>query len=117
MNKQVRVKNTVQILLATILMCVGFANAQTQGGDIIGIVSLKDGSAIPGVAVVVTGTNLIGKRTVVTVENGTYQMLGMPTGSYKVVFSLEGFQTITKTGINLDLGKTYKLDATMSQSN
>ncbi len=115
MNKQVRVKNTMQILLAAFLMCVGFANTQVKAGEIIGSVIRKDGSAIPGVSVEATSINLIGKNVSVTNVNGTYLMQGMPTGSYKVVFSLEGFQTITKTDIQVDLSKTYKLDVIMSQ--
>ncbi len=114
MNQQIRIKNTLKILLATILMCVGFANAQVKAGEIIGSVIREDGSAIPGVSVVATSINLIGKVASVTNVNGIYRIQG-PTGSYKVVFSLEGFQTITKTDIQVDLSKTYQLDVIMSQ--
>ncbi len=115
MNKQIRIKNTLQILLATILMCVGFANAQVKAGEITGSVIREDGSAIPGVSIVATSINLISKAISVTNVNGIYQIQGIPTGYYKVVFSLEGFQTITKTDIQVDLSKTHKLDVIMSQ--
>ncbi|MCP4293887.1 MAG: carboxypeptidase regulatory-like domain-containing protein [bacterium] len=94
---------------------IGASDTPPQSGEIIGTVSRADGSAIPGVSVEVTSINLIGKKMVVTGYNGTYRLQGLPTGSYKAVYTQEGFQTVTKTGITVDSGLTYKLDVIMRQ--
>ncbi len=75
---------------------IGASNTPPQSGEIIGTVSRADGSAIPGVSVEVTGINLIGKKMVVAGDNGTYRLQGLPIGSYKAVYTQEGFQTVTK---------------------
>ncbi len=94
---------------------IGASDTPPQSGEIIGTVSRADGSAIPGVSVEVTGINLIGKKIAFTGDNGTYRLQGLPTGSYKAVYSQEGLQTVTKKGINVSLGMTYQLNVTMSQ--
>lgn len=82
-------------------------------GEVIGTVVLEDGSAIPGLAVEATSTNLIGKRTSVTGDNGTYRFLGLPSGTYLFTFYLEGFKTTKRSSIKVVSGHTYKLDVVM----
>jgi hypothetical protein len=101
------------LMVASIFVCCGLSFAQEQSGEIIGTVLLEDGSAIPGVSVEITGDKLIGNKLSVTNENGAYRLLGIPTGNYTVTFSLEGFKTIKRKGIRVDLGKTFKLDVIM----
>jgi hypothetical protein len=101
------------LMVATILVSGGLIHAQEQSGEIIGTVVLEDGSAIPGVSVEITGAKLIGAKVSVTNENGTYRLMGIPSGNYAVTFSLEGFKTIKRKGVRVDLGKTFKLDVIM----
>jgi hypothetical protein len=101
------------LMVATILVCGGILHSQEQSGEIIGTVVLEDGSAIPGVSVEIAGEKLIGTKVSVTNENGSYRLMGIPTGEYTVTFSLEGFKTIKRKGIRVDLGKTFKLDVIM----
>lgn len=100
-------------MVASILVFGGLLFSQEQTGEIIGTVVLEDGSAIPGVSVEITGEKLIGSKVSVTNENGVYRLMGIPTGNYTVTFSLEGFKTIKRKGIRVDLGKTFKLDVIM----
>lgn len=107
-------KHKVLILLvATMLLCGGFLRGQEQTGEIIGTVLLEDGSALPGVSVEISGEKLIGNKVTVTTDNGTYRLMGIPTGIYTVSFSLDGFKTTKRKGVRVDLGKTFKLDAIM----
>ncbi len=101
------------LLVATMLLCGGLLHSQEQSGEIIGTVVLEDGSAIPGVSVEITGEKLIGSKVSVTNENGSYRLIGIPTGLYTISFSLEGFKTIKRKGVRVDLGKTFKLDEIM----
>jgi hypothetical protein len=87
--------------------------AQEQSGEVIGTVVLEDGSAIPGVAVAATGSNLVGKRTTVTNDTGSFRFMALPPGIYEFTFVLEGFKTVKRKDIRVDLGRTYKLDIIM----
>jgi len=101
------------LVIASILVFGGMLFSQEQSGEIIGTVVLEDGSAIPGVSVEITGKNLIGKKMSVSNENGVYRLMGIPSGNYALAFSLEGFKTIKRNAIRVDLGKTFKLDVIM----
>jgi len=101
------------LLVTSIFIFSGIAYGQEQAGEVIGSVVLEDGTAVPGVSVAINGPKLIGTKVSVTNENGVYRLLGVPTGIYTVTFSLDGFKTIKRKGIRVDLGKTFKLDVIM----
>jgi hypothetical protein len=101
------------LLVATALVCGVTLFGQEQAGEVIGTVVLEDGSAIPGVAVECTGTNLVGKRTTVTSEVGAFRFPGLPGGTYEFTFILEGFKTVKRKGVTVEIGRTYKLDVVM----
>ncbi|MCP5102868.1 MAG: TonB-dependent receptor [bacterium] len=103
----------LMLLLAATLVFGGSLFAQEQSGEVIGTVVLEDGSAIPGVAVEATGSNLVGKRTTVSSEVGAFRFMALPSGTYDFTFTLEGFKTKKRKGIRVDIGRTYKLDVLM----
>lgn len=103
----------LMLLVAAVVMFGGILFAQEQTGEVIGTVVLEDGSAIPGVAVEVEGVNMVGKKATVTSENGAFRFVGLPSGVYDFTFTLEGFKTVKRKGIRVDLGRTYKLDVVM----
>jgi hypothetical protein len=104
----------VMILVAVAtLVFGGMLFGQEQKGEVIGTVVLEDGSAIPGVAVEATSTNLVGKRTTVTSDVGAFRFMGLPPGTYDFSFVLEGFKTIKQKGVEVEVGRTYKLDVVM----
>ncbi len=108
-------KKTVAFIFAISLLVFLGSNlySQEQSGEVVGTVSLEDGSAIPGVLIEVSGKKLIGKKTAVSNENGNYRIMGLPPGEYSFVFTLEGFKTFKRTGVNVVLGKTIKLNIVM----
>ncbi|MCP5048342.1 MAG: TonB-dependent receptor [bacterium] len=101
------------LMVAAIFAFSGFAYGQEQSGEIIGTVILEDGSAIPGVSIEIDGAKLIGKKVSVSNESGSYRLMSLPSGTYTVTFSLEGFKTVKRKGVRVDLGKTFKLDVMM----
>jgi len=107
-------KNKLVILLAAVAFVFsGMLVAQEQSGEIIGTVVLEDGSAIPGVAVEATSPNLVGKRTTVSTDQGTFRLMALPAGEYELTFVLEGFKTAKRKDVRVDVGRTYKLDIIM----
>ena len=61
-----------------------------------------------------TGVRLIGKATAVTDGQGVYRLLALPPGAYTIIYSLAGFQTVTRKDIILELEKTVTLDISLA---
>jgi hypothetical protein len=100
------------LLLAAMALVSSVAIAQVQLADIYGTVVLPDGSAIPGVAVTLTG-DVVGKMTTVTSAEGNFRFLRLNPGNYELKFELEGFKTVVRKGIRLFVGKNVTLTIPM----
>ncbi len=78
------------------------ARAQARAGSIVGVVSDASGGVLPGVSVVATSPSLTEQRTVVTDGSGHYAVVDLRPGTYTVVFTLQGFQTVRREGVILE---------------
>ncbi len=101
------------LLAISLLLCAGLLTAQQTTAKIFGTVQLEDGSLVPGVSVDATSPKLVGKATSVTDENGSFRLFNLQPGIYKVVFSLQGFQTVVRENVQLGLEQTLNLKITM----
>src|SRR5262245_4226911 len=87
------------LVLACALLAPVAAFAQ---GSIAGTVKDTSGAVLPGVTVEAASPVLIEKvRSVVTDGNGKYQIVDLRPGSYTVTFTLTGFNTVKRDGVNL----------------
>ncbi len=102
-------------LLVAVAVLSGLAFAQGATADIYGTVVLPDGSAIPGVAVTLTG-DVIGKTVTVTSEQGNFRFLQNPPGIYELKLELEGFKTVIQKAIRLFVGKNKTFTFQMETS-
>src|SRR5262245_38800049 len=69
---------------------------------IAGAVNDATGAVLPGVAVEVSSAALIElTRSGVTDDQGPYKILGLRPGLYTVTFTLTGFSTVRREGIEL----------------
>jgi hypothetical protein len=85
-----------------------------QAGEIAGVVRDASGAVIPGVTVEAASPALIEKaRTAVTDEQGLYRIIDLRPGTYTVTFSLSGFATVKREGIELSAGFTAPVNAEM----
>src|SRR5437764_1900611 len=90
----------VLIFLAAIPVAV-FAQASGASG-LAGVVKDASGAVLPGVTVEAASPALIEKvRTIVTDADGTYRILDLRPGVYSVTFSLPGFRSVRREGIEL----------------
>jgi len=90
------------------------AFAQTLPTSIAGTVRDSSGAVLPGVTVEASSPALIEKvRTAVADEHGEYKIIDLRPGTYAVTFSLTGFSTIKRDGIELQSGFAAKIDAEM----
>ena len=89
----------------------GSVSAQTTQGRITGLVSDTQGAILPGVTVTATSPALIGVQSTVSQADGKFLFPALPTGTYKLVFELSGFQKLTRDGVQVVLGQTLSVDA------
>src|SRR4051812_35830215 len=88
------------------LLCLALTSlpmpALAQNTGIAGVVKDTSGAVIPGVTVEASSPVLIEKvRTVTTNAQGLYTIVDLRPGSYTVTFSLPGFSTVKREGIDL----------------
>src|SRR5437667_6541927 len=94
--------NVVMMLALAALMLPAALFAQGQTGSIAGVVKDTTGAVLPGVTVEAASPALIEKvRSVVTDGQGAYKIVDLRPGTYSVTFTLTGFSTIKREGIEL----------------
>ncbi|MGB7294280.1 MAG: TonB-dependent receptor [Candidatus Aminicenantales bacterium] len=102
--------------LLGVLLCSGTLFTQVPtGSKIIGTVSDEDGAFLPGVTVEGTNPKLIGKVTSITDLNGTYRLLALTPGEYRLVFTLAGFKSIIRERVYVGIEQTINLNIVMQQ--
>ena len=99
------------LALTTMMVVFGLAGAAFAQTDVTtsrisGTVDGADGAPLPGVTIEATNTETGLVQVAVTDEEGFYRILNLPTGTYKVTASLDGFATATADNVRLLLGST-----------
>lgn len=87
--------------------------AQMNTGVILGAVTDPSGAAIPGAAVTITNEGTQISQGAVTDSTGNYVVPYLIPGMYKVTAEKEGFKTITRTGITLEVDQKARVDLAM----
>ena len=83
-----------------------------QATGIAGIVKDTSGAVLPGVTVEASSPALIERvRTVATDSQGQYKILDLRPGTYTVTFTLTGFSTVKREGIELPAQFTATVNA------
>ena len=100
--------------LLTIGVVVFLAGNAFAQGQITGSVKDATGALLPGVTVEASSPVLIEKvRTVVSDGSGEYRIIDLRPGNYSVTFTLPGFSTFKRDGIELTGSFTATVDAEM----
>lgn len=89
-------------------------SAQTATGEISGKVADKNGWAMPGVSVTLTGEALSAPRKTTSDQLGAYRFAETPPGTYTVSFALQGFFPLKGEGLTVRAGARVALDVQMA---
>ena len=88
--------------------------AQSGLGGIAGVVKDTSGAVLPGVTVEVASPALIEKvRTAITDGEGQFKITDLRPGAYTVTFTLPGFSTFKREGIELPANFTATVNGEM----
>src|SRR5205809_5795064 len=104
-------RTSIVVFLAWLALPPAVAQAQSA---IAGVVRDTSGAVMPGVTVEATSPALIEQvRSVATDEQGQYKIIDLRPGLYSVTFSLAGFATIKRDGIDLPANFTAQINTEM----
>src|SRR5713101_5705157 len=102
----------VMSLFLSSLLLPRAARAQTSG--IAGVVKDSTGAVLPGVTVEASSPVLIERvRSAVTDSSGEYKIIALQSGTYTVTFTLPGFATFRREGIELVANFTATVNTDM----
>ncbi len=96
------------------LLLAGVLSAQAPtAGRITGMVQDDQGNPLPGVSVEAKSPRLVGTAATVSDSDGTYRLLALPPGTYKITFTLPGFTAVVREGIALGVEQALAVDVAM----
>jgi hypothetical protein len=109
-----------RILAAAGMLCLlageAWAQSQATTGVVEGRVRDENGGALPGVAIAIRNTATNFEQTVTSDASGRFRAPLLPLGPYRVSASLQGFATLVRDGLQLQVGQTLSLDLEMKLS-
>ena len=98
------------LLAAVVVLIPSLATAQS----IAGVVRDASGAVLPGVTVEAASPVLIEKvRTAVSDGSGLYRLADLTPGTYTVTYTLPGFATIERTGVEVSGAAVITINADM----
>jgi len=103
---------TTRLLLIVATLAVPALSFGQELGTIAGVVKDASGAVLPGVTVEASSPALIEKtREVVTDSTGQYRVVNLPPGPYTITFTLTGFSTVKREGVEVSVGAVTTVNA------
>src|SRR4051812_42010823 len=95
------------------LASIHLAFAQSTTGTISGNITDSSGAPVASAKVIATEVSTNVARTVQSATDGSYQMLFLPIGKYKVEVNVTGFKKFEQTGVVLEVNRNARVDAAL----
>lgn len=108
-----RTVRLLSLLCAVVVIWPAALAAQVTSADIEGIVRDSTGAGLPGATLVVKSVATGVERRSVTGPEGRYRIPALPVGEYTLTVSLDGFATVERTGLRLEIGQIATIDIEM----
>jgi hypothetical protein len=107
---------SVTAALAAVTLCVQLDTpllAQTNTAEIQGVVRDALGGLLPGASVLVVGVASGSRVERASDEAGRFFIPALPVGEYTVTVTLNGFKTITRSHVTVQVGQRIELAITL----
>jgi hypothetical protein len=107
------------LLLAALLFSLSVRplGAQVDTGAILGTVTDASGSPVHGANVTLTNEGTNAALSTTTGNDGVYKFTPVRIGTYKVTVTLQGFETITRPHVSVDVGANVVADFSLKPGN
>ena len=103
------------VVVFSMLLVPAVASAQAENGSLAGVARDASGAVLPGVTVEAASPALIEKvRTAVTDNQGQYRIVELRPGPYVITFTLGGFNTFVRDGVQVSAGFASTVNAEMA---
>ncbi len=99
--------------IAMAIVLVANAAAQTSTARMSGVITDATGGVLPGVQVQVNNVQTGATRSIVTNDRGRYVAAELPPGSYELTATMNGFDTLLRSGMTLTVGDDVAVNLTM----
>ena len=106
----------VLAILLALAAVPAFSQTDVTTSRISGTVEDASGAPLPGVTIEATNTETGLVQVAVTDERGFFRILNLPTGTYTVTATLDGFATATAENLRLLLGSTPSVNFSLQSS-
>ncbi len=97
-----------------LLICTGALKAQSTNGTVLGTVKDSSGGAVPAAQVAVINSETNVGKTVLTDNDGSYEILGLLPGTYDVRVEAKGFASSVQRGFVLSARASIRVDVTLN---
>jgi carboxypeptidase family protein len=103
---------SAMVCFTSLVMVTPAASAQGTASGMAGVVRDTSGAVMPGVTVEAASPALIERvRSSVTDGEGLFKIVDLRPGVYTVTFTLTGFNTVKREGVDLPSGFTATVNA------
>ena len=102
-------------IAASLLLWTTGLLAQRPDASVLGIVTDPEGRALTGVKVTATESATGFTQATITSSSGEYYFGALPRGVYTLEFALEGYQGLTKQGVELAVGAKHEENVVLSR--
>ncbi len=103
----------ILMLLLVVMVAPVISPAQDATGRIFGTVYDQQGAVIPSVQITATNTATQVARNATTNKEGTFQILSLPIGNYKLTAEHEGFRSVISAEQKLLINQALRIDFKM----
>ena len=101
------------LVLFVCLICSTLLIAQSTGGRILGHVSDASGASVAGAKVTLSNEATGVSRDAKTNDSGDYVLLEVQPGQYSIKVEQQGFTTILRKGLTLEVNQVATLNLTL----
>jgi len=99
------------------LLCVTPLRAQVDAGSVLGTVTDASGSAVHGATVTITNEGTNATLSTTTGNDGAYKFTPVRVGSYKLSVNLQGFETVVRPHVTVNVGENVVADFSLKPGN
>jgi len=106
----IRLQSMMLALGVILALFTPLLRGQETTAGLQGTVKDSSGAVVPHAKVVVTAPTLVGSKESTTDANGYYRFANLPPDSYTITVKAEGFETLKRAGVTLEVGHLPTVD-------